>query len=124
MTIALFPGKFQPPHLGHITTLMKLYPKYDKIIIGITQDKPEVLSQEKRKEIFEAVFQYLPKFKVVLIKGTIEGSNSSDNLPQFDICITGNKKVVEKIRSFGKKAEFIPRSEGIGYKGEDIRKLL
>ena len=54
MTIALFPGKFQPPHLGHITTLMKLYPKYDKIIIGITQDKPEVLSQEKRKELFDS----------------------------------------------------------------------
>ncbi len=120
MITALFPGKFQPPHLGHILTLMKLYEKYDKIIIGITEDKPEVLSQKERKEIFEAVLQHLSKFEVVLIKGTIEHSKSQDNLPEFDVCISGNKKVIDKIKSFGKKAGLIPRSGD--YSGTEIRK--
>ena len=33
--IALFPCKANPPHLGHILTLLKYKDKYDKIIIDI-----------------------------------------------------------------------------------------
>ena len=71
MKIAFFPGKFQPVHLGHIVTLMSIYNEYDKIIVGITEDKPDIISQEERKSIFESVLKYLPKFEIVLIKGTI-----------------------------------------------------
>jgi len=45
MKNVLFPGKFQPPHLGHIITIMRLRKDYNKIIIGITDDKPEVIPQ-------------------------------------------------------------------------------
>ena len=43
-SVAFFPGKFQPVHMGHITSLMKIYDDYDKIIIGITSDSPAILS--------------------------------------------------------------------------------
>ena len=49
MATVFFPGKFQPVHLGHIISIMNIYEKFDKIIIGITQDKPEVLTQNERK---------------------------------------------------------------------------
>ena len=124
MNIAFFPGKFQPVHLGHIVTLMSIYNKYDKIIVGITEDKPEIISQEERKRIFESVLKYLPKFEIVLIKGAIVNSISLEHLPNFDVCLTGNHEVIEKLNEFGLKTEMIERSQGIGYSGTEIRSLL
>lgn len=124
MTTALFPGKFQPPHIGHIQTLMNIYPFYDKIIVGITEDKPSVLSPLKVKNIFESILKHLPKFEVILIKGTIEGSDSIDNLPDFDVLLSGNQKVIDHVKKFGKKADFISRTEGIGCSGTELRSLF
>ena len=124
MAIALFPGKFQPIHLGHIITIMDIYDKYEKIIIGITEDKPEVLTQSERKNIFETIFKYLPKVEVVLIKGVITGSKNLKRLPKFDICLTGNKEVIETMTQLGINAQFLERSIGIGYSGTEIRTLL
>ena len=50
-SVAFFPGKFQPVHMGHITSLMKIYNDYDKIIIGITSDSPIILSLQERRDI-------------------------------------------------------------------------
>ncbi len=124
MTIALFPGKFQPPHIGHIQTLMNIYPDYDKIIVGITEDNPSVLSPSKVKKIFESILKHLPKFEVILIKGTIEGSDSIDNLPDFDILLSGNQKVIDHVKKFGKKADFTPRTDGVGCSGTELRSLF
>lgn len=124
MTTAFFPGKFQPVHLGHIITLMKLYDKYDIIIIGITEDKPEIMSQEGRKRVFESVLKHLPKFEIVLIKGTIVNSTSTNNLPDFDVCISGNPEVINKLNAYGIKTEFLKRSEGLGFSSSEIRSLI
>lgn len=128
MVTAFFPGKFQPPHVGHFVTVGKIYDKYDKIIIGITEDVPKEcdfsMDQKERKRIFDEVFRHMPKVEVVMIKGIIETSEKGENLPKFDICLTGNEKVIKKIRSFGMKAEFLPRSEGPAFSGEEIRRAL
>ena len=124
MSTAFFPGKFQPVHLGHVISIMNIYEKYDKIIIGITEDIPEVLTQNERKEIFENVFKYLNKVEVILIKKVISGSTDLSHLPRFDICLTGNIKVIETMHDNGLNAEFLERSIGIGYSGTEIRSLL
>jgi len=124
MAIAFFPGKFQPVHLGHIITIMNIYDKYDKIIIGITSDTPEILSLEERKEIFNTVFKHLPKIEIILIKQVITGSKNVDYLPKFDICLTGNDLVIKTMHKLGKKAKYLDRSIGIGYSGREIRTLL
>jgi len=118
----LFPGKFQPPHLGHILTIIKLYHKYNKIIIAITDDKPKVMPQSKRKKIFDDIFKDFIAIETVIIKGTVEGCNSLKNLPEFDICISGNKNVIKKIKEFGKEAKFIKRSFPKIYSGTKWRK--
>tara|TARA_Y100001934_G_C11780513_1_gene507979 strand:- start:38 stop:418 length:381 start_codon:yes stop_codon:yes gene_type:complete len=123
MSVAFFPGKFQPVHLGHIITIMGLYDQYDKIIIGITEDIPEIISQRERKDIFEKVLKHLPKFEVVLIKGTIVNSTSPSNLPEFDVCLTGNSEVISKLKEYGIKSKLIERSKGVAYSGTEIRKL-
>jgi hypothetical protein len=39
--VAFFPGKFHPPHIGHIQTVLNILPKYRKIIIGVSEDMPK-----------------------------------------------------------------------------------
>ena len=122
--VAFFPGKFQPVHLGHVVTLMSIYNDYDRIIVGITQDGPTVLTQEQIRDIFKSSLKYLPKFEIVLIKGSIENSSSLHNLPEFDVCVSGNQKVIDKICNLGKPTRYIERSEGVNFSGTEIRTLL
>lgn len=121
--IAFFPGKFQPPHLGHVVSVIRLYKKYDKILIGITEDEPSVISRQEARNIFEEVFQYLPKVEVRLIKGVLLSYLSREGLPKFDVLLTGNPDVIEWCNKRDVPCIFVPRSEGLGFSGTFIRKV-
>jgi len=121
--IAFFPGKFQPAHLGHILTVMSLYENYDKIIIGITNDGPHVCSRTEIKKVFVKVFRLLPKVNVVLIDGILCNRASVVGLPTFDILLSGNPLVIDWATKHGVKCANIPRSEGLGFSGTDIRSI-
>jgi len=122
--IVLFPGKFQPPHLGHIVTILKIYDTYDKIIIGITEDTPSIMDTQEVKEILETVFQHLPKIKVVIIKGVLCTRLSPEGLPAFDAILTGNPLVIQWAKQHNLTSMLIPRSKGLGFSGTSIRKSL
>jgi cytidyltransferase-like protein len=123
MTTAFFPGKFQPPHLGHFLTLMKLYPKYDRIIVGITEDEPRVISPEKTKIIFTDMLRYLQKFRIILIKGTLIKKETLEGLPSFDVLVSGNKNVIDWAKKMDVATEFTQRSSGVGFSGTELREL-
>lgn len=130
MTIAIFPGRYQPPHIGHILTLMRMYPLYDEIIIGITsytyggKKKPVIHPKEVRR-IFQKIFKYLPKYKVIVAgKGFIERRKFND-LPKFDVVVTGNLETIIKMEKLGIKARYMPRSKGVpGWSGTELRNSL
>ena len=122
--IAFFPGKFQPPHLGHIITIMSLYDKYDKIIVAITDENDSIISQQERKYIFQSVFKYLDKVEITLLPGILVEFENANLLPVFDVCLSGNDQVVEWMKNFDKKVIKTPRSQGFGYSGTEIRSIL
>ena len=124
MKTALFPGKFQPPHLGHIQSLMSLYDDYEKIIIGVTEDYPNVIPVKEVITIFEDIFKHLKKYEVIAISGILVKSKSLSHLPDFDVLVSGNDKVISHISSFSKETRFLTRSQGIGYSGTEIRTLI
>jgi len=121
--IAFFPGKFQPPHIGHVLTIVRIYEKYDKIIIGVTEDGPIVMSQKERVDILQDIFKYMERVEIILLPGILTEYEDFKLLPEFDICLSGNKKVVEKISSFGINAKHLNRSQGIGFSGTEMRSL-
>jgi len=121
MIKVLFPGKFQPPHLGHILTITKLLKDYE-VIIGITEDKPRVISREDVSTIFESVFTTRASCR--LIDGKLTDYKNTDKLPMFDILVSGNDEVIEWGMKLGLAVKKVPRSEGIGCKGEDLRRIV
>jgi len=122
-SVAFFPGKFQPVHMGHITSLMKIYDDYDKIIIGITSDSPTILSLQERREVFEKVLSKFNKFKYVFFDTALVDIKDKAILPAFDVCVTGNSAVVDYMEKNNFKTRILSRSEGVGYSGTEIRSI-
>lgn len=129
MAIAFFPGRFQPPHLGHILTLMRIYPRYDKIYIGISSNtyggkRKQVLPISVVKEMLESVFQHLPKFEVILSGESVITRETFDDLPKFDVVIGGNPRTIHRLERIGVKVKFELRSEGVGWCSTELREIL
>jgi len=122
--IGLFVGKFQPPHLGHVISIMSIYNDYDKIIIGVTEGEPRVMSLDKTVTILDLVFEHLPKIEVYPIKGTLDNRSAIPYLPdEWDEIITGNSLVINLAKEEGWNYRYLPRTKGIGYSGTELRKL-
>ena len=53
--IALYPGSFDPPTLGHYNILMKAIETFDEVVVGIgvNQDKSPLFYAEQRREFFQ-----------------------------------------------------------------------
>lgn len=128
---ALFPIRGQPPHIGHVMTLMKIYSDYDKIIVTISSNtydgvKKQVILPSEVKMVFDQIFKYLPKYQFICIrKGLLERENY-DDLPKFDVLVSGNPIQLEQAKKFGKMTHFVLRSK-IGkfdISGTMLRKLF
>jgi len=122
--IAFFPGKFQPPHLGHIISIMKICDQYEKLIVAISNDGPKVLSQIERKKIFDEVFRLIDNVEVITVKAVITEIKDIKILPRFDICLSGNINVINKMKSLGARVKYVHRSRGIGFRSTEIRDLV
>lgn len=66
MSIAIFPGSFDPLTKAHVNILNRALPLFSKVIIGIGQNssKQSLLTVEKRKMIIEKVYENEPKIEV------------------------------------------------------------
>ena len=123
-SVAFFPGKFQPVHMGHITSIMKIFEDYEKIIIGITSDSPNVLSLQKRKEVFQSVLSRFDKFEYVFFDTALIDIKDKTILPKFDVCVSGNQKVLDFMKKNNFKIRLLKRSSGVGYSGTEIRSII
>jgi len=117
-----FPGKFQPPHIGHVLTISKLLNQGHRVIIGISQDKPRVISQEKVKGIFDMIFSSFDT-SCFLFEGALTDYKEINDFPEFDILVSANPKVIDWALKLGLNVRLCPRSEGIGHSGTELRKL-
>ena len=69
--IAVFPGSFDPFHLGHETIVRRALPIFDKIIImiGYNANKTSFFSIEKRQKWIKQVFANNHKVEVQVYDG-------------------------------------------------------
>ncbi len=123
MLTAIFLGKFQPPHLGHIRTILKIAKEYEKVIISITKGSQKIIEYIEVKKIFQEIFEDNKNISVEIIEGTIEENTANLGKYSFDIVISGNHKVLKILSEKGYKTLFWNRTEGVGYSGSEIRAL-
>lgn len=120
---ALFLGKFQPPHIGHVRTILKISREYSKVIIGITKGATKAMEYEEVMSIFNDVFYSNENIKVVLIDGTIEDSTADLNGIDFDVILSGNQKVLSILEAAGHTTCFQPRAEGVAHSSSELRAI-
>ncbi len=121
MPTALFLGRFQPPHVGHILTLRRLAQNYDKVIVGVTEAQPSVM---QTSEVIGILRLLVPEenFEIVPVQGSVEAGSAIINFP-FDVCCSGNVAVLNKMADRGFKTEFIERSLDSIFSGTRERQL-
>jgi pantetheine-phosphate adenylyltransferase len=71
MSIAVFPGSFDPLHNGHVDIVHRLLPLFDKVVIavGINQDKKYLFSLEQRVSWLQEVFAAQTKIEIKTYEG-------------------------------------------------------
>jgi nicotinamide mononucleotide adenylyltransferase len=129
MNTAIFPGKYQPLHLGHILSICRIKEMgYQEIYIILTHDTPHITTPEENEAIIKKIFEYdfkSGRMKSMIISKTLLDHDSL-KLPNsrntYDI-LTGNKSVLKWSKNHGYNPVFFPRTEGVGYSGSEIRKL-
>ena len=107
----------QPPHIGHILTIVRLYDEYESIIVYVVPyphpyygKEDYILHPNTVVSIFQEIFKHMPKVRVLLSNGNLRDRISFDDLPPFDVVVTGNQDLIKSLQ--GKKpTRFFPRSK-------------
>jgi len=112
LEIAIMPGKYNPPHLGHAKTILKLMKEYN-LTVCVTSDIPPnapFTPEEIASEIAELGVE------TFVFNGVLTEQPKD---PWGKLILTGNPKVIEWAKKVGAKYKFIPRSGQIS--GTQIR---
>ncbi len=132
---ALFIGRFQPFHKGHLMLLQSISSQYDEIIIGIgssqyssTIDNP--YSEDERKKMIAKSLDKIGinNYKIVLIPDIHNPpkwvSHVLSIVRDFDVVISNNSFTKQLFSEKGYLVKGTPYFEKERYSGEEIRRRM
>jgi nicotinamide-nucleotide adenylyltransferase len=130
---ALFIGRFQPFHYGHLKLLQSISKRYQEIVIGIgssqykgTDTNP--FSYEERKKMIESSLDRIGihNYKIIPIPDIHNPpkwvSHVLSLVPSFDVVVSNNSFTLQLFKEKGFSVESTPFFEG--YSGREIRKKI
>jgi nicotinamide-nucleotide adenylyltransferase len=132
---ALFIGRFQPFHIGHLKVLQNTSIKYDEIIIGIgssqySHNRNNPFTADERKIMVEMSLKKvgISNFKIILIPDIHNPPKWVDHVlsifTDFDIVITNNKLTKSLFSEKGYSVEKTPLYDKKHYSGKEIRRRM
>ena len=134
--VALFIGRFQPLHKGHLFALKHIAARSSRVyvVIGSAQEKKtekNPFSARQRLAMMRAVLvkeKLAKKCKVYLlsdIPNDYEWVSYLDaHVPRYDVCYSNNALVLKLMRRSGKKVERVPLLARAKYRGKKIRERM
>lgn len=137
---AIFSGRFDPPHLGHLHTILNIAKVYGRVLVVIL-DYPdrEVCSADEARDIFNSIFDaMLPETTRSTIQVVINDIHfASITFTQYDlllrnnglclnhsIYLSGNPEVLANMKKEGIKNRYFARTDDYIYTGENIREQI
>jgi len=134
--VALFIGRFQPLHKGHLFALRYIAKRSARVyvVIGSSQEEKtekNPFSARERLSMMRAVLvkeKLAKKCKVFLlsdIPNDFEWVSYLDaHIPRYDVCYSNNALVLKLMRRSGKKAERVPLLARAKYRGALVRERM
>jgi nicotinamide-nucleotide adenylyltransferase len=132
---ALFVGRFQPFHLGHLDMVKRIVAQHGEVVIGIgsaqyshTRENP--FTAGERYEMIRRTLdaEGIHAYHIVPIPDTHVHSvwvgHVVSLLPRFDVVYTNSPLVVRLFRENGFRVEELPLLRREAYSGTQIRKLI
>ncbi len=132
---ALFVGRFQPLHFGHLKVIKSLSKDFDSVIIGIgsaqyshTKDNP-FTARERYMMISKALeYEKITNYKLVHIEDVHDYPTWVDHvihlLPRFDIVFTNDDLCHELFKEKGYRTQKIELFNSEKYSGREIRRRI
>ena len=73
MRKAIYPGTFDPPHLGHIDLIERGLALVDELVVAVAVNtsKEAVFSQEERVDLLKSCIGHLERVRVVAFTGLV-----------------------------------------------------
>lgn len=113
--IALFSGRFDRPHLGHIIQIGRLAQRYKKVIVVVLNYCNSFYNIGDREKVLRE--------SVGLLKGDVEVVVNTEHfayitkedlnrLPDFDVYCSGNTECLAHIKTLGYEIDEIERYPG------------
>ncbi len=69
MTVAMYPGRFDPVTLGHLDILDRAAAIWDEVVVGVAESSSALFSTAERIEMFEAAARKHSNVRVTAIRG-------------------------------------------------------
>jgi cytidyltransferase-like protein len=109
--IALFSGRFDRPHPGHIIQLKRLGEEFDRVIVPVLDYPEQKYPVQYRVQILEDAMNDKTKYSIFANKDHF-GRISMNEIENyfFDIYVSGNVKCLKHIESLGFKVRYVDRA--------------
>ena len=134
--VALFIGRFQPLHKGHLSALRYIAARSSRVYvaIGSAQEKmteKNPFSAQERKRMMRAVLakeKLSRRCKVFLLQdipNDYEWTMYLDaRIPRYDVCYSNNALVLKLMRRAGKKVCRVPLFARAKYNATSVRERM
>jgi cytidyltransferase-like protein len=123
MTTALFSGRFDRPHTGHIISIGRLGQKYDKVIVCVLDHKEQYWPVQERVDILKDALELLKgNYEIITNKYNFERitrEQVEELGVDFDVYVTGN--AVCYLNMFGLEYDVVDSGRYPVYAASDDR---
>jgi pantetheine-phosphate adenylyltransferase len=69
MTIAMYPGRFDPVTIGHVDIVTRAARIFDQVIIAVAESRSALFSTEERRDLFAGAVSNLDNVEVITFGG-------------------------------------------------------